>query len=485
MQEFRLKNKMQTSGLFFLLSIPPDTRMLASRRWRWRSFDRVRLARSTSTIVMAGYDPSFLGIEIPLPTFSQELRDAVLKDPTFENGTWTDYIHYSVATNTTRRQPICAALNIDQTKLRSVSRGGWNLDERIGPYQLDNDYYRNNVWDRGHLATRSLAAWGDTDREAKEASDSTMFYSNACLQHGNFNQDEWLYLEEWVRNQESDSNNRLTVFTGPVYGVPQVSTRFITPPGREPAEIPAGFFKILAFIDRSNKLSVRAFLLVQDEISLESSNRRADTRTFKLAMYQVTVRSVEEQTGLTFPSAIASQNPLFYSPRPEMEKLGVGSLPEVIPVDSPDDMVNSPSSPRNTSPEATSVVILAAMINAAGDERVNEWVTIANFGPRAINMSGWSLSDTKRDPLAIQGILYPGEALRIAPLQSQLQLSNAGGQIELLGPSGQVVDRVEYSRRGNDISEGFPTIFSVRRRPRSHNIHISPRTTLSLSRSKA
>lgn len=84
--------------------------------------------------------------------------------------------------------------NIDQSQLRPVPRGDWRLDEQVGDFQLDNSYYRHNVWDRGHLAPRSAAAWGSTDSAAKAGSDATMIYSNVALQHSNFNGDEWLAL---------------------------------------------------------------------------------------------------------------------------------------------------------------------------------------------------------------------------------------------------------------------------------------------------
>ena len=126
-----------------------------------------------------GYDPTFLGVNIPLPTFTDALENDVLKKSTFTDSVWTEYIHYSLATNKELRQPICVALNIDQKLIQSVKRGGWDEDERVGSeYQLNNDYYRNNDWDRGHLARRSAAAWGVTEQDARDASDGTSLRAN-------------------------------------------------------------------------------------------------------------------------------------------------------------------------------------------------------------------------------------------------------------------------------------------------------------------
>lgn len=102
---------------------------------------------------MVGYDPAFLGPgnEIPLSSFWKELLPDVLSvkqmpETEFQDNYYTKY--YSTATNTARRQPIIVALNINQSLLKSVEWSRWELDEKVGQYQLDNSYYRNNDCDR-------------------------------------------------------------------------------------------------------------------------------------------------------------------------------------------------------------------------------------------------------------------------------------------------------------------------------------------------
>ncbi|NER83292.1 MAG: endonuclease, partial [Leptolyngbya sp. SIO1D8] len=145
---------------------------------------------------MPGYDPDFLGQTVPLPDFSPSLIGFVLNKPELVDSVYAHYHNYTVAMNKDLRTPLFAALNIDQAKIHQVNRiDDWRIDTRIGAEnQLNNDYYFSNPWDRGHLARRSSAAWGDSRREAKLAADDTFYYSNAALQHGNFNQDEWLAL---------------------------------------------------------------------------------------------------------------------------------------------------------------------------------------------------------------------------------------------------------------------------------------------------
>jgi len=220
-----------------------------------------------------GYNPEFLGkgLQIALPTFSEELEPDVVKVSPEHSALehWLPYINYSVATNKARRQPICCAFNIDQNLKKSTERIDWSVEDRIDA-QLDNDYYRNNDWDRGHMVMRSNASWGTTPEKAQEASDDTFFYTNACLQHANLNQDEWLEAELWVSNLQDDDNGKISSFTGPIYGYEGVAKQYITPSGRDPAEIPAAFYKIVAFIDKETKaLSTRAFIMVQDAKTIQ------------------------------------------------------------------------------------------------------------------------------------------------------------------------------------------------------------------------
>jgi endonuclease G, mitochondrial len=263
----------------------------------------------------SGFNEKFTGLSAPLPTFGPELADKVVKNNRWANPSWTPYVHYSVATNAKIGQPICSAMNYDQDRQKSVNRREqgvpWQVDERIGAeFQLDNDYFRNNQWDRGHLSDRGSNAWGDTLDQAKAAAASTFSFANCSLQHENLNQDEWKELEQWVKDLTDDSNNKIAVYTGPIYGDPDTARRFVTPPARKPAEVPAAFFKVIVYSDKSKNLSVRAFIIVQDTEALKDKNGQF---TFDRRKYQVTVRDIEERTGLRFSREIAAANPLFHS----------------------------------------------------------------------------------------------------------------------------------------------------------------------------
>ncbi|NJM22132.1 MAG: endonuclease [Richelia sp. SM1_7_0] len=418
---------------------------------------------------MAGYNPDFLGngINLPVPAFAPSLAGDVLRNPLLEDDIFAAYINYSIIMHRVRRSAIVACFNIDQNLIKDVSRKrGWDIDTRIGAdFQLDNDYYRNNPWDRGHLARRASIAWGKTEREAKRASDDTFYYSNASLQHENFNQDEWLALENWVFELDLDSNGKITVFTGPVYGD---FPRTITPPGRESALIPSAFFKVVCFVNKeSNELDVRAFLMFQDEEALRD---KEGNKLFNFQTYQVTITEIERLTGLEFDDEIYEKNPLLFNENPQkQEELNIRQFPERIEVDQPTEMIAAGEPRHSIADDQVPVFIAAAMVNPSGDERESEWVSVINLSSEPVNLEGWTLSDTTHEPLQLnsilkeqQRILQPGEALRIQPL-SPVMLSNSGGAISLYDNQGKGrrIDRVSYTAR--DVEREDFTVRFLRR----------------------
>ena len=419
---------------------------------------------------MPGYDPNFLqeDISLPLPSFSPVLAGDVLVNSRLTDGFLADYVNYSIITHQQLRSPILCAFNIDQNLIKRVDRSNnWRIDSRIGAeFQLDNDYYRgrDNDWDRGHLARRASAAWGQTKREAKRASDETFYYSNATLQHENFNQDEWLALENWVFDLKLDSNGKITILTGPIYGD---SPRSITPSGRETALIPSAFFKVVCFINKdTSELDVRAFIMAQDAEALRD---KRGGRMINFQRYQVTITEIEDLTGLEFDDAIYEKNPLLFNDNAEARRrLNINRFPEVIEVDDATDIVDA-NRPRDIiADDEVDVFIVAAMVNPVGNEREGEWVSLINLSGDVIDLDGWTLSDTKREPLILNNVLddlslSPGESVKIQPL-NPLMLSNQGGTIVLYdkGVDGQLkgrrIHRVHYTTQ-QARAQGVPIRF--------------------------
>ncbi len=186
------------------------------------------------------------------------------------------------------------------------------------------------------MADRECAAWGATQRDAQISADETFYYANACLQHANLNEDEWLALERWIMELNIVKSKKLTVFTGPVFGD---TPRIVTPTGRPQAIVPAAFFKVVCFINQtSGQLDVRAFLVFQDTDALKDISGR---KTFNYTKYQVTITEIEKLTGIRFDRAVYDANPLlFRKNKVAGRKLNVWSFPARIDINSPADIID-------------------------------------------------------------------------------------------------------------------------------------------------
>lgn len=75
-----------------------------------------------------------------------------------------------------------------------VSRSGLDFKLYDGVNTSDDEDYKNNVWDKGHLAP---AASFDCDKEMLK---KTFTYLNCSLQHQSLNRGPWKELEEFERN---------------------------------------------------------------------------------------------------------------------------------------------------------------------------------------------------------------------------------------------------------------------------------------------
>lgn len=272
---------------------------------------------------MNGYDPKFLGedFRIDIPWINYEVFADVLKRDELRNNYIADYLHYSVVMSKKNRQAYLSVCNLDQTQYRSVSGRNWFLDPRIGfEYQLDNRYYkgRNNLWDRGHLTRRTAVTWGDSDYFARRASNDSCSYANACLQHRNFNEDEWRIPEKVTSRFDRDLNGRISIMTGPLFTENDrwfAPNDFDVPPGR----VPSGFWKILYYIDKKKTesagekvLGCEAYLVYQDDLSIRDTE---GAERIDIATLQITISELTDLTRIEFPKPLYDANPLWYHTR--------------------------------------------------------------------------------------------------------------------------------------------------------------------------
>ena len=287
------------------------------------------------------YDAKFLGDDfvVPIPSLSDALLAA-----SFANGAVLDYTHFSLVMHAARRVAIVTAHNVDASRSVRV-RGGltWRLDERAGEYQLGPETYNSNQLDKGHLVRREDVLWGSVT-EAKLANKATYFYTNAAPQHQNFNQDEWVTLEDWVLDKATDFSYRLCVFTGPVLRDNDPVLEDLPPnlrnaiPAAGPAQIPAAFWKVIVLRDAEaggEDLSVVAFAMRQSEMW----NDREGRRLLNLRVHQVTLEAIEGWTGLDFGD-LKTADELGWSER-RLRTIEAGVSPEWPEVRNASDIVYS------------------------------------------------------------------------------------------------------------------------------------------------
>lgn len=85
-------------------------------------------------------------------------------------------------------QPIKVTYTV-QCPTGDASRDGLNFWKVAGYHTSDNDDYKDNVWDKGHMAP---AAAFNCDRDMVKA---TFSYLNCALQHQSLNRGPWKELE--------------------------------------------------------------------------------------------------------------------------------------------------------------------------------------------------------------------------------------------------------------------------------------------------
>lgn len=423
-----------------------------------------------------GYQPDFIGetLHIPMPKIADEqLLKQALSRTSLRSSLFSDHLNYTLIMNRDTRQLICSAHNVDQNenieqkelteeeRKRFDGSKGWTFDGDIGPqFQLGDEYYKDKVqsfgvkvenpYDKGHMVMRKNAMWGSSLEEMDEAGKATYIYANAALQYKNLNRSEWQAIEmDIVGDLNLDSNGRLCVFTGPIWGpldriVHHVETGDI---GR----VPSGFFKVICFHMKDppddDPLGVLTFAVFQDRqvIAQQKGGRivKTDQR------YQITIMELEALTGLKFDKRIRDRNPLIYQKKTaEKENVIVRHLPENIPIANKDDIILQLTARRQhvlPLPDRP-VAINAAMIRPKENSKIGEWVTLFNRTEDDVSVEGWGLRDMKGRSIELKGYIAPAGTMRIAnEALGNIRLTDTGGNLILRDADGQQVDHVSWT----------------------------------------
>jgi endonuclease G len=170
-----------------------------------------------------------------------------------------------------------------------MKRGGWRLDPRIpDTAQIMKECYGNAPkFSRGHMTRREDPIWG-TQEEASLGNSDSMHVTNTVPQMQNMNAGIWLALENYALQNARKDDQRISVFTGPVFKP--------SDPERFGVTIPISFWKVIAFIhDDTGKLCATGYTISQEEFLQEEEFVFGKHKTA-----QVSIRSIEKNTGLSF-----------------------------------------------------------------------------------------------------------------------------------------------------------------------------------------
>jgi len=100
--------------------------------------------------------------------------------------------------------------------------------------------------------------------------------------------------------------------------------------------------------------------------------------------------------------------------------------------------------------------IVAIMANSKGSADI-ESVTVINTSPEDVTLDGWALADRNQHRFPLSGSLASGNAARIT-IAKPMELSNKGGAVSLVDPSGKIVDGVSYTK-AQASQEGWTIVF--------------------------
>lgn len=251
---------------------------------------RARPPRVTQGATFAGrdgYTAGFLGeFVVPWPRPRGRRAHDVTPVPD-TNDNLLRYTNFSVMMSSSRRIALCVGVNISGAESVKIERGDdqWFFDGRLPvEAQIGEDLYADNLLDRGHLVRREDPNWGGA---AETANADTFHFTNCTPQMAAFNQRTWLSLEDYVLKNTRRWQERVTVFSGPVFGDNDLVYREVP--------IPSAYWKVVAFLRDDGRPSATAYMIEQTG---ELSSLEVGFGAFKT--YQRSISRIEALTDLDF-----------------------------------------------------------------------------------------------------------------------------------------------------------------------------------------
>ena len=166
---------------------------------------------------------------VPLISFGQEKNENYILEGSI----------FKVSYNEQYEQPNWIEYTVRNVK-KNFDRKGLYFYEVDSVFTSDKADYKNNIWDKSHLAP--AASFSDTEANLY----ATFSFLNCVLQHNNLNRYEWAQLEGQVRDWSSSSNSNIDVKVDIIFN----KNHKILSTG---AHIPSAFKKTLTFSDGTQK----------------------------------------------------------------------------------------------------------------------------------------------------------------------------------------------------------------------------------------
>ncbi len=129
----------------------------------------------------------------------------------------------------------------------------------------------------------------------------------------------------------------------------------------------------------------------------------------------------------------------------------VKSLLKKVPVT----LVEAANAPLSIIGES-SVKIVAAMVNPAGDEQTKETVYLINITNEPIDLADWEIENNAQKRQKLSNLVIPPHQISIVSVNA-LQLSNKGGIISLYDNQGQKIHGVTYTKEDSAIEDELIT----------------------------
>ena len=180
---------------------------------------------------------------------------------------------------------VAYVLTREELNRKYVDRTDWfEKDEAVPTGSAEYYDYKESGYSKGHLLPSADRAW------SRAVNEETFLMSNISPQNYHFNAGVWRELEENVRDW-ARKNERLYVVTGPVIGKSRKKI------GNNGVTVPEAYFKVLLDLDEP-ELKAIGFLI---------PNEKTDR---PLSDFAMSVKEVEEKTGIDFYSQLISSDTL-------------------------------------------------------------------------------------------------------------------------------------------------------------------------------